>query len=195
MKKIVFSIFIISLALGAFSQPLFNLGLKAGLNNSKVTLNINDYDSESILRMHIGAFARLGWGRIYLQPEAYFSSKGGEISSSLFETATQFDFNNVDVPLLIGVKVIQGESANVRVMAGPVFSFVTTGDTDPDSFLDPQFYKDNYYGFQYGVGFDISKFFLDVRMEHGSSDLYYHPSLDINGKNQTFMVTAGFRIF
>jgi len=195
MKKLLFITAILLISHITFSQPLFNLGLKAGLNNSKITLNLNEYNSESILRMHIGAFARLGWGRVYVQPEAYFSSKGGEISSSLFETATQFDFNNVDVPLLLGVKIIQGASANVRLMAGPVFSFVTTSDTEPESYFDPQYYKDNYYGFQYGLGIDISKFFLDVRMEHGSSDLYYHPNLDLNGKNQTFMVTAGFRIF
>ncbi len=194
MKKLIFSLLVLFIASTVIAQPTFDLGLKAGINSSKVKLNRETFDSESIVKMHVGAFGRVGWGRIYVQPEAYFSAKGGEIKSSALETATQFNFNCIDVPVLLGVKVIKGGAANLRVMAGPVFSFMTSSDVDGDNFIDPQYYKDNYFGYQYGVGVDFLSFFLDARMEHGSNDLYYYPGENIRGKDQTFMLTLGFKI-
>ena len=88
------------------AQPFFDAGLKAGVNNSKVTVNLKEFTTESIVKTHIGAFVRLGWSRVYLQPEAYFSSKGGEIiSPTILDMLTKFDFNNVDVPILLGIKL------------------------------------------------------------------------------------------
>lgn len=194
MKKLVLIAIVLFSTTSLIAQPTFDLGLKAGLNNSKVTVNLSEYNTESIVKMHVGAFSRIGWGRIYVQPEAYFSAKGGKINSSFLETLTRFDFNNIDVPVLLGVKVIKGEMANLRLMAGPVFSFIISDGVDGDHFIDPQYYKNNYYGFQYGVGMDFWSFFLDARMEHGSNDLYSYPDKDLRGKNQTFMVTFGIKI-
>jgi len=196
MKKIIFSvIFLLSAAILA-AQPLFNAGIKAGLNNSKVTVNVREFNEESIVKTHIGAFARVGWGRIYLQPEAYFSSKGGELNSpTLLDMLTKFDFGNVDVPLLLGVKVIDGEHANLRIMTGPVFSFLTSSEIEGDQLLSPDYYENNYYGYQYGIGLDLWSLFIDARMEYGANRLYHHPGLDMDGKNKTFMVTVGFKIF
>lgn len=175
-----------------FAQPIINVGVKAGINNSKVTANYHEFSSESIVKTHIGAFARLGYGRLYVQPEAYFSAKGGELTSDVDDMVTKFDFNNVDVPVLLGVKVINGGAANLRVMAGPVFSFITSKDINDGSEFTTQYFKDNYFGYQYGVGVDFWNFFLDARMEHGTNNLYEHNNL--NSKNKTFMVTVGFKI-
>lgn len=192
MKKTILGIFILLFSTAVIAQPTLDIGVKAGVNNSKVTIDLDEYDSESILKMHIGAFGRIGWGRVYVQPEAYFSAKGGEISARALENVTRFDFNNIDVPVLLGVKVLKGGAANLRVMAGPVFSFITSSDLDPNEFFDRGYYENNYYGFQYGLGMDFLSFFLDARMEHGSNDLYYHP--DYTMKNRTFMITVGFKI-
>ncbi len=192
MKKALFSILILLFTTSVIAQPTFDVGVKAGVNNSKITIDLNDYNAESVLKMHVGAFGRVGWSRVYVQPEAYFSAKGGEISARAFENITRFDFNNIDVPVLLGVKVLKGGAANLRVMAGPVFSFITSSDLDPDNIFDQGHYEDNYYGFQYGIGMDFLSFFLDARMEHGSNDLYYHPNYTM--KNRTFMITVGFKI-
>ena len=175
-----------------FNQPIFDIGLKAGINNSKITANLDEFTAESIVKAHIGAFARVGFDRFYIQPEAYFSSKGGELSSNFLQMATRFDFNNIDVPMLLGVKVIKGGAANVRLMAGPVFSFLTAKDVSGDARFTRQYFEDNYYGFQYGIGVDLWSVFLDARIEHGSNDLYVHP--DLTSRNRTFMVTVGFKI-
>jgi hypothetical protein len=36
--------------------------------------------------------------------------------------------------------------------------------------------------------------FLDARMEHGATKLYEQPLRGIDGRNQTFMITVGFKI-
>lgn len=195
MKQLQISILLLLFSTSLIAQPIFNLGIEGGIHSSKITANLNEYNSESISKAHIGAFARLGFGRVYVQPEAYFSSKGGELKSSVPEIATQFDINSIDVPILLGVKVIKGGAANVRVMAGPVFSFITSSDISGDDLFSPQYYEDNYFGYQYGVGVDLWNFFIDARIEHGTNNLYESQSDPyLHSKNRTLLVTVGFKI-
>ncbi len=194
MKQFQISMLFLLISATAFSQPVFNLGIEGGLHSSKITTDLSEYNSESISKAHIGAFARLGYGRLYVQPEAYFSSKGGELNSDLYNKA-KFDFNSIDVPVLLGVKVIKGGAANVRIMGGPVFSFITSSDVDGNSNFSAQYFKDNYFGYQYGVGVDIWNFFIDARIEQSTNDVYNNPSNpDMNSKNKTLLVTVGFKI-
>lgn len=197
MKKTFLFMLALLFSATLMAQPIFNAGLKAGINNSKVTIRASEFSSESVTKVHFGAFARLGWGMIYLQPEAYYSAKGGRVIQSDVspaERVTRFDFNNIDVPLLLGVRVLDGGMANLRVMAGPVFSFMTSQKIEPEDLLNSDFYKDNYVSFQYGLGVDFRNLFLDARMEHGAAKLYEQPVAGIDGRNQTFMLTLGFKI-
>jgi hypothetical protein len=197
MKRTFIFLFMLLFSGALLAQPIFNAGLKAGLNNSKVTFRTSEFNSESVTKAHIGAFARLGWGMVYIQPEAYYIAKGGRVvdpDASIFEKAARFDFNNIDVPILFGVRILDGEMANLRAMAGPVFSLMLSKKIEPEDLLDRQFYNDNYYGFQYGLGVDFRNLFLDARMEHGTSRLYQQPLHGIDGRNQTFMITFGFKI-
>ena len=193
MKKIVIPILFLILATSLSAQPTIDVGLKAGINSSKMSFDIDDYSSESILKAHFGAFGRVGWGRIFVQPEAYFSAKGGDLSTNIFQTATSFDYSTVDVPLLFGVKIIKGGAVDLHAVAGPVFSIITSNKIDGDDLISEEYYGDNYIGFQYGLGVDILFLTFDARMEHGSNNLYSHP--DFDGKNSTFMLSVGFKIF
>lgn len=192
MKKIIFPFLFLFIGTILSAQPVFNLGLKAGINNSKICFNVNDYTSESILKAHFGAFARVGCGRIFVQPEVYFSAKGGDLNNNAFSTITAFDYNTVDIPTLLGISIIKGEAFDFHVVAGPVFSFITKSRINGSEVFTKEYFGDNYMGFQYGVGIDFWCFTLDARMEHGNNNLYYHPSLE--GKNGTFMLSVGFKI-
>lgn len=195
MKQLQITIFLLLLSTAVMAQPVFNLGIEGGVHSSKITTNLNEYDAGAILKAHIGAFARLSFGRIYVQPEGYYSSKGGELSSNLLDKTTKFDFNSIDVPVLLGVKVIKGGAANVRLMAGPVFSFVTSTDINGDPRLTKQYFNDNYFGYQYGLGVDLWNFFIDARIEQATKSVYeYTGEPSLNSKNQTLMVTVGFKI-
>ncbi len=197
MKKLLL-LTVVSLLTGALAaQPIINLGIKGGINNSKVTLNTNNFTSESVVKTHIGVFGRLGWSRMYLQPEIYYSAKGGRVIErdvSPIERVLQFDFNTVDVPLLVGVKVLKGGAANLRVMTGPVFCILTSKKLSAGELLDRQYYNDHYFGYQYGLGVDFLNFFLDARMEHAANRFYYQPGEGLDGKNRTFMISVGLKI-
>jgi len=190
MKKLLVVLFFFILSTTVFSQPIFDLGIKAGFNNSKLSLNKDDYSSESIQKMHFGAFGRVGVGRLYAQPEVYFSKKGGEISSNVINAVSSFDYNNVDVPVLLGFKIIKGGPVDFHIVAGPVFSFVTKSSIEGS--FDPDFFKDNYVGVQYGVGVDILFITISARMEHGNA-VYDNSTIGLEGKNNTFMLSAGFK--
>lgn len=196
-KKILFLTVLLAFSAATYAQPTIELGIKAGLNNSKVTFKKSEFNTESIVKTHVGAYGRVGFGNIYVQPELYFSAKGGDVmesGSSTSERVARFNFNNVDVPVLVGIKIFNGENSNLRIMAGPVFSFLTSKEViDHDSFTKENL-QNHYYGYQYGMGVDIWNFFLDIRMEHGANNLYSYPNRNLEGKNKTFMVTAGFRI-
>jgi hypothetical protein len=200
MKKSVVLIFAMLFSGALIAQPIFNLGLRGGINSNKVTIRSDDFTSESVVKAHVGAFGRLGWSRIYLQPEIYYSAKGGKVLESGMSTVdrvSRFDFTTVDVPLLFGVKLIKGGVGNLRFMNGPVFCLMTSNRVGAGDLLDKEFYRNNYIAYQYGIGVDFLKFFLDARMEHGLNKLYEQPvtGIDrIDGRNQTFMLTVGFKI-
>lgn len=198
MKRIlIFQLFFL-FALASYAQPFLNLGVKGGVHFSNLDIenenDLLDIDSESITQTHWGAFARLGVNRVYLQPEVYFSKKGGDLSSDLVDMAAGFDYNNVDVPLLLGYKLINGSAFDLRLMAGPVFSFVTDADypTELDPYLNEDFFNEHVWGLQYGVGVDVLFMTLDARFEHGTK-VYDDPNL-ISGKGTTFMISVGFKI-
>ncbi|MCK4989930.1 MAG: hypothetical protein KAS29_05570, partial [Bacteroidales bacterium] len=77
-------------------------------------------------------------------------------------------FNRIDVPLLVGVKL-----GPARLNVGPVGSFVISETTDLTE-LEPDFELFSSamtWGFQAGLGLDISKISLDVRYEGSLSAL------------------------
>ncbi|MBW6534283.1 MAG: PorT family protein [Mariniphaga sp.] len=198
MKKFILSLLFLVPSIALIAQPVLDFGIKAGVNNSKVTFKKSEFTSESIIKTHAGAFARVGFGNIYFQPEVYFSAKGGEVLESgpnISERVARFDLNHVDVPVLLGIKVIDGDMTNLRIMAGPVFSILASKNVEDHDNFTKQYLKDHYFGYQYGIGVDLWKFFLDARMEHGANNLYFQSNEGLNGKNQTFMVTVGFKIF
>lgn len=192
MKKLTILVIIGLIALTGKSQGFFDLGPKIGLNTSKISTNVSDYNPQTINNYSFGAFARINLGRFYVQPEAYYNSKGGEyIDKVNLSTINSFDLKTVDVPALLGIKIIDQKALNVRIMAGPVFSFVT--DKSVRGQLTESAIKDNFFGWQYGAGVDFLFLTLDARMESYSSNLYDTPQFD--SKNGTFVISLGAKLF
>ena len=192
MKKLTILVALFLIAFTGQSQGFFDAGLKAGLNTSKISVNVADYTPETINKYSVGAFARINLGRIYIQPEAYYNSKGGVYINKIdISTRKSFDLKAIDVPALIGIKLINQKAFNLRVMAGPVFSFVT--DKSASSQLTKSAIKDNFFGWQYGAGADFLFLTLDARMESYSNNLYDTP--DFDSKNGTFVISLGLKLF
>jgi hypothetical protein len=104
-------------------------------------------------------------------------------------TINSFDLKTIDVPALIGLKIIDKKALNLRIMAGPVVSFLT------DKSVKGQLTKDNLenslLGWQYGAGLDFLFLTFDARMENYDKNFY--ESLD--SKNGTFVLSLGIKLF
>ena len=193
MKKLTFLVILAVITGVAHAQDFLDAGLKAGLNTSKISSQISDYTPQTVNNYSFGAFARINLGRIYIQPEAYYNSKGGEyIDKVNLSTVNSFDLKAIDVPALVGIKLINQKAFNLRILAGPVFSFVTDKSVKGQVFTESGL-KDNFFGWQYGAGVDILFVTLDARMQSYSSDLYSSP--DFSSKNGTFVISLGVKLF
>lgn len=192
MKKLTIIFVLAVFALAGNAQGFLDAGLKAGINASKISANIDDYNAQTINKYLFGAFARINIGRFYIQPEAYYNSKGGEyIDEVNASTINSFDLKTIDVPALIGIKLIDQKALNLRIMAGPVFSFVT--DKSVKGQLTESAMKDNFFGWQYGAGVDFLFLTLDARMESYSDNLYETPKFDSN--SGMFVLSLGVKLF
>jgi len=191
MKRLFIFITLVGLSTMVWAQPVIDIGLKGGINTSKISVNIDDYNSDNITKMHIGAFGRIGWNKVYVQPEVYFTKKGGEFSYNPLNFFGEFDYSSVDVPVLLGFRLLDAKAVDLHLIGGPVFGFMTNSSVDGENDFNAKYFKDRYVGLQYGAGVDILFLTIDLRMEH-SGTVYDHP--DFDGKNTSFMVTVGFKI-
>jgi hypothetical protein len=192
MKKIIIILVLAVFALESNAQGFFDAGFKAGLNSSKISTHTSDYNAQTINNYSFGAFARINLGRLYVQPEAYYNSKGGEYIDKInLSTINSFDLKTIDVPALLGLKIIDQKALNLRIMAGPVFTFVT--DKSASGQLTEEAIKNNFFGWQYGAGVDFLFLTLDARMESYSKNLYDTPKFD--SKNGTFVISLGMKLF
>lgn len=163
---------------------LFQWGIKAGLglNSLKIAdlTGIQDgsdvYDmvtGDNVMGYHIGFQTRVNIAMIFIQPELYFNDGGAKIEefkNDVLDATYNVNFQRVDLPLLVGVKL-----GPARINIGPVGSYVVkesiTGDVED---LDPDytfFSQSMTWGYQVGLGLDISKISIDARYEGSLSSL------------------------
>jgi len=201
MKKLLFTV--LSLLMFGFlsGQPFIDLGLKAGATFSNLHFSENiQYISQNALGYHAGAFSRIGWGSFFVQPEVYFNSRGGDLKSttnSVTSAVANFDFSSVDVPVLAGIRFFKKEIIQFRVMAGPILGFMTSRSVEPrptfEQLFSKEYFQDHLFGWQAGLGMDLSRFSLDVRWERSRNSIYQ--SHDFTTKNNLVLVSLGVRLF
>ena len=205
MKKLIIiaiSIFIVST--GFAQMKGLTLGPKIGVNFSKISDNVEGLKESMKPGFEIGAFVRIGQ-KLYFQPEAMFKTKGGKFDvegTNTSDVSYKVKLQTVDVPLMIGVRFLDLKAVNIRLMLGPVASFVLNKDIDTDDNSNPVFeksdFKDINWGFQGGAGIDVLFLTLDVRYELGLNNIYDGKDVvsgkAIDFKNNLWSVTLGFKI-
>ncbi|HEY0896930.1 MAG TPA: porin family protein [Sphingobacteriaceae bacterium] len=198
-RTILLSCLIAFTSITAFAQlPNFTLGIKGGVNVSK--LNSNFLQEENRLGYQVGAWARLGGMGLYLQPEAYLGSKGSDFkfTQSGNEVATEGEvkFTTLDVPLLLGTK-IGPSNFNIRFMAGPVISFIvndkSTFQNVTAQFEDFDNYKNQTWAAQAGAGIDFGNLSIDARYEAGLSNISKNDQFD--QKQNLWHISLGYKLF
>ncbi len=99
----------------------------------------------------------------------------------------------MDIPILLGYKIVKLPMFKLRAFAGPVASFNI--DDSFSSTLSQQFKDEDLEGAVWnakvGAGIDVWKLTLDVDYEFGLTDV----SSEFLKKNKMMNVTLGFRLF
>lgn len=196
MKKILFLFIFLLSAEFMFGQ--FNFGVKAGYNASVLSSNYDAVKSSFNSGFHVGVFARVG-KRLYVQPEVYYALQTSMFSDEGSTWKEKVTIGSMDIPLLLGFKIIKSKPVNLRLMAGPVASFVVNrkikelGDvTGP---LQEADIHNLNWGIQAGAGLDILFLTLDVRYQVGLNNVIKEVQTKAwNSKNNIWVVSLGFKI-
>lgn len=170
MKKLIliYSFLFIS----GISYAQLSIGPKVGINSSKLILDdvvsgINDGSRR--VGFHIGAFGRADLGLLFVQPEIVYTSSRGEIDIDAFGITQiqEYNFNQIDVPVMVGIKFAQ----LFRAYGGPVASFLIGADGNEGRFNNAVLrnYNNATFGYQIGVGVDVGNLLLDLKYEDNLS--------------------------
>jgi hypothetical protein len=188
-------------------QTPISAGIKIGFNSSKMITeiaNVNEIEDASKNGLLAGVFVRINLSKFYLQPEAYFAKKGGDFqytnsSNAIF--TQQNDFNTIDIPVLIGLKLIDLKVVNLRIMAGPMASLIIGKDIKYQlNGIETSFsgsptenFKNTNWGIQAGMGIDVLNFTLDVKYEWGINNISDYN--DMTAKSKIINVSLGMKFF
>lgn len=203
MKKILLTTIITAFCFTVFAQvsPI-NIGIHGGFINTKIDVksidtNIDNIKESSKGGFMIGAFARINLGKIYLEPALNYTEKKTDLEFKVENLGTfsqELKYATIDIPILLGYKIVKLPMFKVRVFAGPVASFSVDaldvnwkGITTPKPDIDP---KKAIWNVKVGAGVDLWKLSLDLDYEKGLTDF---KSGDIKAPS-IFNVTIGLRI-
>ena len=213
-----------------FAQDI-DLGVKIGYQTPKLSYQQADIKSGFQNHLTFGLFGRVEFGSIYVQPEImYFKTQNifalnaTNISDGLLpEENVTFTLNeaNLQVPILVGVKLLNLSLVTLRAQVGPTANFTLASTTlfdktfsltgndgetvtidENDEVFDT---KAIAWGMQAGIGADIlGKITLDINYNFGLSKVfgalnntrlnnYFDFSNVDNTKQSLFMVTVGYK--
>jgi hypothetical protein len=202
MKKLSFFVLLMLTASFVFGQ--FSIGPKVGYNTSKLSTEIDDIESDFNNSFYFGAFVRLGT-KIYLQPEVNWLKQGSTFTKPEIGIEKgikqEVELKTIEIPLLVGWRVINLGVGNIRILAGPSASIITdktVSTSDPNSFINPitdADIEDLIWGFNIGAGVDILMFTVDVRYQMGLNEVITKvEEFDFNSKTNMFAVSLGWKI-
>jgi hypothetical protein len=172
MKKIIFACFLFFL-LTKNSQAQLQFGLKAGLNyNSDSFENVsNDVlnGAKTKTGIHTGLWmrAKLPVIGFYIRPEIIYTELNNSVNYDNQFSApktTDFKFRKIDVPVLIGKKIL----GIGNVFAGPSIQYILSSDFELNDLREVSTESFS-LGIQLGGGVELGRLGLDIRWERGLS--------------------------
>ncbi|MBE8723134.1 porin family protein [Sphingobacterium pedocola] len=171
MKKLILAAIVCVLSV-TYSQaqllPSFKLGVKGALNFSSLHSEGKLFNSDTKTGYQLGVWGRVGIAGFHVQPEAYFASKRVGITENSEDG--EGTFKSLDVPILLGTRIGLGP-LGFRIQAGPVFSFAQDGEIKINNVTRWEDYKKSSTGIVGGLGVDVSSFTVDLRYEHGLTNI------------------------
>ncbi|GAA4973365.1 outer membrane beta-barrel protein [Algibacter aquimarinus] len=144
------------------AQTANGFGLKAGLNYNAngdyfESVSTNAENPDRNIGYHFGVFGRFG-NQVYLRPELVYTSTKSDYNDD------SFDMQKIDVPVLVGVKVL----GPISVFGGPSFQYILDSEFDGISINEIE--NDFSVGLNFGIGLNLNKLGIDLRYERGFSN-------------------------
>jgi len=186
MKKLLIVVLLVVGANAAYSQAQVALGIKAGVNVSK--LNNDDIESSSITAFHGGAFALFKLTAIGIQPELLFSQQGTTIDDVNLGKG-DLKMSYMTIPVMVKFYLPGG----FNLQAGPQFGFLNSAEFDGSDVKDS--FKNSDMSLNLGAAWDAPfGLVLDARYNIGLSDISDESGLG-EFKSGIFQFSVGYKIF
>lgn len=192
MKKLFYTLtlfFILSsTSIFAQSPSPFHLGIKAGANFTNISTSLKDYSTKTASGFSGGITTRLDLYKFYLQADFMYTTKNTKFKG-INDVTDAANWQNVEVPVVIGYKLINQPFFQLRAFGGGLYSNIIDNDFSKESIKGffNDFDKSN-IGYRVGLGVDVYKYTLDVSYDGGLSDM----SNTYKSKPSSVTVTLGY---
>jgi hypothetical protein len=197
MKRfLVAAVLVLALASTASAQSPNKLGIKGGLNMFKPygddVMDVDYYTSFAIG----GFYAREVSEIFVLQPEIYYSVKGGIENDEDGESTLKLSY--IDIPVLLKFNLpIKDRNWAPNLYAGPYLAFLMGADVDGNDVKD--FFKSTDFGLVVGAGIDFrlgegkNLLNLDFRYSMGMTKIYdLGDEFEVEAYNNGFQFLLGY---
>jgi hypothetical protein len=178
------------------------LGVKVGYNANKLSTDLDSIKSQVNSGFHIGVYSRIG-KRLYVAPELLYSMSGAVFTSegnlSTNDWKQKIKIGSLDIPVMVGFKIIHSDFLTWRIELGPQASFnISKKVSDETSILGPiqesSLSSMSWYAMG-GTGIDMLFLSLDLRYKYGLNKLIEDAgNYTFDTQNQMFVVSLGFKI-
>jgi len=199
MKKILLAAFICVMAFTASAQlasPI-SVGVHGGWSSTMIDIkhpSISNIKSSAEGGYMLGVFGRLNLGKLYIQPELNYVRRKGAVeipgSTQGSKIASDLTYSSIDIPILLGYKIIKLPLFNIHLFAGPVASFSTSSlNFVKESLKQDLGASTAIWNIKMGGGIEFWKMNLDIDYEMGLKDF----TKEIKAP-KIFNITLGLRL-
>ncbi|MBV8327008.1 porin family protein [Chryseobacterium sp.] len=181
-----------SIHLQAQQTPAFHIGVKGGTNFTKTSTESSSLEGKYGFGYQAGLMTRMDIGKLYVQGEALFNKRKTSYESK-DGTSAKLSWNSIDIPVVVGYKVVKTDDFNLRVFAGGVYSYAFKNNLSTSAAIREGFEKfdKSNIGITGGIGVDYKNFTVDLRYENGLSNV----SKVFKSKPHSFSLGIGYFLF
>lgn len=181
-----------SVETNAQQTPAFHIGIKGGTNYTKLSSESSILSGKYGLGYQAGIMTRVDFNRLYIQGEALFNKRKTSYDMKDGGSAT-LKWNSIDIPIVVGYKIVNDKDFNIRAFAGGVYSYAFNDNLSTSKALQEGFKKfdKSNIGITGGIGMDYKNFTVDLRYETGLSSI----SKEFKSKPHSFSLGIGYFLF
>jgi hypothetical protein len=175
----------------AQQTPAFHIVVKGGANFTKTSTE-SSLEGKYGFGYQAGVMTRLDIGKLYVQGEALFNKRKTSYQSQ-DGSSSKLSWNAIDIPVVVGYKIIKADDFNVRIFAGGVYSYAFNNKVSTSQALQEGFKKfdKSNIGITGGVGLDYKNFTVDLRYETGLTSI----NKEFKSKPHSFSLGIGYFLF